>query len=503
MDNDNTLPAGLLLAYYGDDFTGSTDSMESFTIAGVPTVLFLAPPTADALSRFPQARAVGLAGTARSRSPQWMDAHLPAAFDALAALGAPLLHYKVCSTFDSSPAIGSIGRAIDIGVGAMRTRADIGVHDAPARADVRPPRPRGRWSPLIVAAPRLQRFQLFGHLFAAVGGVGHRLDRHPTMSRHPVTPMNEADLTRHLAAQTARRIELIDAPTLKAGRGAERLRAIEGDDVPVVAIDVLDDQTLEAAGALVWAQRGAGPPAAGPPQGGGAPLGGSERSERGGLFTASSSGLQDALAAHWRARGWLPQQPSPPVGRPVEQIAVVSGSCSPATAGQIAWARANGFAAERLDLARLFGGDGEPEVERLVTAATSALRAGRSPLVYSAEGPDDPAVTGFEALVAHARVPRADAARRVGEALAEVMRRLLDRVPLPRVVVAGGDSSGEVAQRLGIDALTVEAVLAPGAPLCRAWRGAAAPALDIVLKGGQVGAATFFGSVREGRLLPP
>jgi uncharacterized protein YgbK (DUF1537 family) len=479
IDNDDTLPAGLLLAYYGDDFTGSTDSMEAFTIAGVPTVLFLAPPTADALRRFPQARAVGLAGTARSRSPQWMDAQLPSAFDALAALGAPLLHYKVCSTFDSSPAIGSIGRAIDIGVSAMRTRAEIGSRDAPAPTDMRSARRLGRWSPLIVAAPRLQRFQLFGHLFAAVGGVGHRLDRHPTMSRHPVTPMSEADLTRHLAAQTARRIDLIDAPTLKAGRGAERLRAIEGDDVPVVAIDVLDDQTLEAAGRLVWEQRGAG------------------------LFTASSSGLQDALAAHWRARGWLPQQPSLPVGQPVERIAVVSGSCSPATAGQIAWARANGFAAERLDLPRLFGGDSEPEVERLVSAATSALRAGRSPLVYSAEGPDDPAVTGFEALVADARVPRADAARRVGEALAEVMRRLLERVPLPRVLVAGGDSSGEVAQRLGIDALTVEAVLAPGSPLCRAWRGAAAPALDIVLKGGQVGAATFFGSVREGRLLPP
>src|SRR3954469_22568658 len=29
--------------------------------------------------------------------------------------GAPITHYEVCSTFDSAPHVGSIGRAIDIG----------------------------------------------------------------------------------------------------------------------------------------------------------------------------------------------------------------------------------------------------------------------------------------------------------------------------------------------------------------------------------------------------
>lgn len=451
---NHSLPPGLLLAYYGDDFTGSTDAMEAFTAAGVSTVLFFQTPTPAALRRFPRVRAVGLAGTARSRSPAWMDEHLPPAFDALAALGAPILHYKVCSTFDSAPHIGSIGRAIDLGVRRMG----------------------GRWSPLVVGAPRLQRFQLFGHLFAAVGGVGHRLDRHPTMSRHPVTPMAEADLTRHLAAQTARRIGLIDMPTLKAGRGAERLQALMGDDAPVLAIDVLDDDTLQTAGRLVWEQRGEG------------------------LFSAASSGLQDALAAHWRSRGWLPAQPSLPVAPALRQIAAVSGSCSPVTAAQIAWARQHGFAADRLQLPPLFDGRAEAEIERAVQAAVQAARDGLSPLVFSAEGPDDPSVRGFDALASQARLPRDEAARRVGEALAEVMRRLLQRVPLQRVLVAGGDSSGEVAQRLGVDALTVLAGITPGAPLCQGWRGDQ-PALELVLKGGQMGAPSFFGSVRAGRAL--
>ncbi len=449
------LPAGLLLAYYGDDFTGSTDVLDAFTAAGVATVLFLQPPTAAALQRFPQARCVGLAGTARARSPDWMERELPAALAGLSALGAPILQYKVCSTFDSSPMTGSIGRAIDIGVRQMR----------------------GRWSPLLVGAPRLGRYQLFGNLFAAVNGVGHRLDRHPTMSRHPVTPMNEADLCRHLAAQTARRIELIDLPTLRAVAGDARRDALLGDDVPVVAIDVLDDDTLAEAGRLVWEGRGPG------------------------LFSASSSGLQYALAAHWRRRGWLPATPSLPVGSAVDRIAVVSGSCSPVTAAQIGWARGQGFAVERLQLAALFGSPAEAEIERCTQAACAALAQGRSPLVHSAEGPDDPAVHGFDALARAAGLTREQGAQRVGQALAEVMRRLLQRTPLQRVVVAGGDSSGEVASALGIEALTVQAGLAPGAPLCRAWTDAPREQpLELVLKGGQMGQPSFFGSVQAGRL---
>ena len=447
-------PAGPLLAYYGDDFTGSTDAMEAMTAAGVPTVLFLAVPDAALRARFPDARCIGIAGSSRGRSPAWMDTELPQVFAALASLGAPILQYKVCSTFDSSPTIGSIGRAIDIGTRAVR----------------------GRWSPTIVGAPRLKRYQVFGHLFAAVDGTGYRLDRHPTMARHPVTPMGDSDLRRHLAAQTARRIELIDMVQLRDGTGSERIDALAGDDVPVVLLDVLDDETLAAAGRLVWEQRGDG------------------------LFSASSSGLQYALAAHWRALGLLPQAPSLPAARAVESIAVVSGSCSPVTAAQIAWARVTGFRTERLQLRNALDGHlREAEIGRVVEIATAALQQGTSPLIFSAEGPADETVTNFDAIARDAGLARPDAARQVGAALAEVMKRLLDRARPSRIVVAGGDSAGEVASALDIQALTVTAGLAPGAPLCRAWSARAdRDGLEIVLKGGQIGGADFFGRVRNG-----
>jgi uncharacterized protein YgbK (DUF1537 family) len=461
MSAEDRLPDGLLLAYYGDDFTGSTDALEAMTAAGLPTVLLLEPTAPDAwarlpglLARFPDARCVGLAGSSRGRDPAWMDAHLPAAFDALARLGAPILQYKVCSTFDSSPSIGSIGRAIDLGVSRMP----------------------GHWSPCVVGAPRLGRFQVFGNLFAVAGGVGHRLDRHPTMSRHPVTPMDEADLTRHLARQTTRPIALVDMLTLRRGRAEPPGRA-EGDEVPVVFVDVVDEPTLTEAGRLVWENRGAG------------------------LFSASSSGLDYALAAWWRARGWLPEAPGLPAAAAVPAIAAVSGSCSPVTAGQLSWARANGFVIERLDLSRaLADASRAAEIERAARVASDAIRAGRSAIVFSAMGPDDPAVTGFDTMAARAGLSREHAARRVGQCLAGVMRGILEQVAPQRIVVAGGDSSGEVASALGIEALTAQAAIAPGAPLCRAW--SADPdrdGLEIVLKGGQMGAEDFFGAVLGGR----
>ena len=193
--HDHLPDKGLWLTYFGDDFTGSTDVLEAFTAAGVNTVLFLQPPRPEDLARFPGVRCVGVAGQSRGKNPAWMRANLPEVFERLSSLGAPIVQYKVCSTFDSSSEVGSIGQAIDLGV--QHTRA--------------------RWSPMVVGAPRLQRYQVFGHLFAAAQGDVWRIDRHPTMSRHPVTPMHESDLRVHLGQQTARRIGLINLSHMTQG----------------------------------------------------------------------------------------------------------------------------------------------------------------------------------------------------------------------------------------------------------------------------------------------
>lgn len=454
--SEDTLPDGLCLAYYGDDFTGSTDVLEAFTAAGVPTVLFLQPPRPQDLARFPDVRCVGLAGQSRGQSPAWMRAHLPRVFERLASLGAPILQYKVCSTFDSSPNVGSIGQAIELGM--LHSRAP--------------------WSPMVVGAPRLQRYQVFGHLFAAAQGEVYRIDRHPTMSRHPVTPMHESDLRVHLAQQTPRRMGLVNLAQMAQGQGDAALHALQGADQPVVMLDVADAASQREAGRLVWQQRGQG------------------------VFSASSSGLQYALVEYWRSLGCLPATPSLPQAQAVPCIAVVSGSCSPMSAAQIDWAEQNGCMTERLEVARCFDpAQMETEIERLVALAVDAVSRQVSPVIYSARGPDDVAVTGFDSLVQRAGIDKAQATERIGLALAEVMLRLLDRTDLRRIVVAGGDSSGAVASHLGVQAFTVAAGMAPGVPLCRAWSdNPRRDGLEIALKGGQLGAVSFYGDVRAGRM---
>lgn len=447
-------PDGPLLTYYGDDFTGSTDVLEAMTVAGLPSVLYLKEPSPEMLRHFPDARCVGLAGDSRSRSPGWMDRELPRAFASLARLGAPILQYKVCSTFDSSPSTGSIGRAIDLG---MRHA-------------------RAGWSPCVVGAPRLGRYQAFGQLFATVGEETLRLDRHPTMSRHPVTPMDECDLSLHLSRQTDRPIGRIDLLQLRQGRAAARLAALreQADAAPIVFIDVIDEETQRLAGELIWSRR------------------------EGGLFSASSSGLQDALTACWRARGLLPAPQTLPRPRPVDVVAAVSGSCSPVTAAQLVWARRQGFELIRLDIPRLLGSTTiESELADAVARMVAALKTGRSAIAFSAEGPDDPAVVNFDAASHAAGLSRPQASRRIGEALARVLTGVLERIPVPRVAVAGGDSAGVVTAALGIDALTATAAMAPGAPLCLTWSHEGChPGLEIVLKGGQMGDPGFFGRTR-------
>ena len=185
------MSGGLELAFYGDDLTGSTDAMEALTLSGKPTCLYLGAPDPAAIARRHDLRAVGIAGVSRGKSPAWMDEMLPPMFRALRDTGAPLVHYKVCSTFDSAAALGNIGRAIEIGLTVFECEV----------------------VPIVVGVPRLGRYTAFGHLFATyldIAAIPHRIDRHPVMSVHPRTPMTEADLLRHLRGLTELPVALVE-----------------------------------------------------------------------------------------------------------------------------------------------------------------------------------------------------------------------------------------------------------------------------------------------------
>ena len=94
------------------------------------------------------------------------------------------------------------------------------------------------------------------------------------------------------------------------------------------------------------------------------------------------------------------------------------------------------------------------------------LKEGRSVIVHAALGPDDPRIAQANARLE--KIGRAD--RRdgiLGEVLAEVVKMAVKDAGVRRIAVAGGDTSGHVTSKLGIEALEYVAPLAPGSPLCR------------------------------------
>lgn len=427
----------IALSFYGDDFTGSTDVMEVLTWAGLPTVLFLQPPSKAQLSRFRSARAIGIAGDSRSRSPEWMTTHLPQIFQQLEGFGAPINQYKVCSTFDSSPQIGSIGRALDIGLEVFASA----------------------WAPIVVGAPKLRRFQAFGNLFARIGSETHRLDRHPTMSRHPVTPMGESDLRRHLAAQTNAKVGLVDLLALASGAGQRRIAEAISSGQHAIFFDVLDEASLIEVGRLIWENRAAAP------------------------FAVASSGLEYALAAYWHSAGLLARAPAPQPAAPVDHLAVLSGSCSPETAASIRQAIDQGYKGIPLDVRSVAGGQFDEALQRAVSAAAT----GRSFIFYTALGPSGPnLIEGDEPF-----------RRSLSENLGRLFAAALQRTGIRRAVVCGGDTSSGVGRQLDIHALTAVCPLAPGSPLCRAHSTGSLDGLEIAFKGGQVGGQAFFEEVRQ------
>ena len=442
------MPDPLLLSYYGDDLTGSTDAMEALSLGGVDTVLFLRQPDAAQLARFSLCRAIGLAGTSRSRSPSWMDRELTPALAWLRTLEAAVCHYKLCSTFDSAPEIGSVGRAIDIGHALFAQPV----------------------TPLVVGVPQLRRYTAFGHLFAAMAGTPYRIDRHPVMSRHPVTPMHEADLRLHLEKQTAKKVLLADFALLKSNGADAAIDDLMREDGTVLLLDVLDAETQQAVGRHLWRHSRDRP-----------------------LFVAGSSGVEYALLHAWHEGGLAEKQSRFPAPGAVDRIAVVSGSCSQVTEGQIRWSIENGFTGIALDAATLAApGDitaGDPAFLR---DALAILATGRSPILYTAMGPSTD--MGAGQLDEEGR-------HQIGRNLGRILKRLIAEAGLARAVVAGGDTSSHALSELGILALKTLLPLpeTPGSPLCTAFDETGAfDGLQVALKGGQIGSPAYFSNIRSG-----
>lgn len=319
---------------------------------------------------------------------------------------------------------------------------------SPARGSIRPPFEQfleqgAERIALWAAQPGLRRYTAFSHHFANDRGTVFRLDRQPTMANHPSTPMRESDLRLHFAEQVG---ETVGSITVEDLRDQSSLSAAWDREAAaghrLVVLDVVDPQDAITQGTFLV---------------GDAPA-----------YVIGSGGatLGMGIGLGWR-EDEAHQVPTPAASGPV---LVVAGSCSELTASQIA------RASDQSDWSVLAWYPGD-EPDAVAAQARSLLSKGQHVLVHSAGS----APSGARTLTGPGMaVPRG---------LAHVVSESIGI--FARLVVAGGDTSGDVLTLLGATKLTTVAVLDRDTCLC-VVDGIGGGTQEVVLKGGQIGSVDFF-----------
>ena len=295
------------------------------------------------------------------------------------------------------------------------------------------------------AFPETGRTVYMGNLF--VGSLP--LNESP-LKDHPLNPMHDSNLVRVLARQSKTKVGLVDLATVTRGADAVRARLADlaGQGVGAAVIDAVFDRDLETIGAVAVGHKVSV---------GASGIGlGLARSLAAGKAAASSDASEK------------------PVGGPA---ACLAGSCSQATLGQIASAE-KVMPVLHLDPDQVV--KGKDEARRALAWARERL--GSNPvLIASSAAPDQVAAL-------QSRHGRDAAGHALEQAMADIAEGLVQS-GVHRLVVAGGETSGAVVDRLKIPGFLVGAEIAPGVPVLRAVGG---KAMLLALKSGNFGGPQFF-----------
>lgn len=298
------------------------------------------------------------------------------------------------------------------------------------------------------AFPENGRTVYQGHLF-----VGSKLLNESGMEAHPLTPMRDANLVRVLSAQSVGTVGLVPFAIVDQGPAAIRraMTAVKESGRRFAIVDALTDAHLLAIGEAAAAH-------ALLTGGSGVAMGLPENFRRAGLLAADgdAGSLPDVRGA----------------------AAVLAGSCSRATLLQVGTARDR---VPTLELDALATPDAAVLAGRALAWAEDKL--GDAPIVIATSAPPD------RIAALQARLGREAAASLVEDTLARIAEGLVVR-GVRRLVVAGGETSGAVVSRLGVQRLRIGAEIAPGVPWTYAER-AGAPLL-LALKSGNFGGTEFF-----------
>ena len=414
-----------LLGCIADDFTGGTDLAGMLVKSGMRTVQMIGVPELVVPS---DVDAIVVALKSRTNPVGAAVAESVAALKWLQQAGCGQFYFKYCSTFNSTPR-GNIGPVAEALMEALGTNFTVACPAFPAN----------------------HRTIYKGYLF-----VGNVPLNESGMRNHPLTPMTDANLVRVLQQQVKRRVGLVDYQTVAQGAAAilTRFAALQHEACGFAVVDSLSDDDLAALGEacadlpLVTA-------------GSGLALGLPENFRRKGLLAKDT--VADALPATGGAR------------------AVIAGSCSMATQGQVAIMREQhpAFNLDPLVLAR-----DDSTVSRVLDWAASHLRS-QPVLIYATARPEE--VRAVQEQLG---------AERGGELVENALAAIavgLRKQGVGQLIVAGGETSGAVVKALGVKGLRIGPEIDPGVP----WTVALQPEsedkpLALALKSGNFGTPDFF-----------
>ncbi len=410
----------ILLGCIADDFTGATDLANTLVKEGMRAVQLIGVPGADQPA--PDAEAVVIALKSRTIAPADAVAQSRAALAWLRAAGARQVFFKYCSTFDSTDA-GNIGPV-----------ADALLADLDADFTLACP-----------AFPANGRSVFMGHLF-----VGDRLLNDSGMQDHPLTPMTDPDLVRVLSRQTDGGVGLAEYATIEAGPAAiaERFKALRADGVRYAITDAVTERHLRDIGTAA----------------------------RDMALITGGSGIAMGLPANFRAAGLMAEAAGDRLDPAGGAAAVLSGSASRATQGQVAAMRQTHEAFFLDPLAA-------PDADALAAGALdwADSRLGERPLlIYATAAPD-------QVRAVQDKLGVAEAGALIEDAQGQIAQGLVAR-GVRRLVVAGGETSGAVVSALGIDALRIGPEIDPGVPWTQTLGD---PPLFLALKSGNFGGEDF------------
>jgi len=413
-----------LLGCIADDFTGGTDLAGMLVKSGMRTVQMIGIPTEPLPDDID---AVVIALKSRTAPVAEAIAESLAALRWLQAAGCRQVYFKYCSTFDSTPC-GNIGPVAEALMDALGTGFTIACPAFPAN----------------------QRTIYKGYLF-----VGDVLLNESGMRDHPLTPMTDGNLVRVLQQQTTRRVGLVDYAVVSKGAPAivERFGTLRREGCGFAIVDALSNDDLLELGAAC------------------ADL----------ALVTAGSGLALGLPQNFRNQGVLSEDVRADALPAVEGLrAVIAGSCSTATQGQVAVMREHHPAFQVLpaDLAQ-----SKDVVGAVLDWAGS--RVTKEPvLIYATATPE-----AVKAAQADLGVERAG--ELVENALAAIAQGLVQR-GVGQLIVAGGETSGAVVKALGVKGLRIGREIDPGVPWTTTLPDKGGRPLALALKSGNFGTPDFF-----------